>query len=71
MAKLKKNDLKKMTKIDLEKHLVELKKDLMGLRAKASTGAAVESPGRIGAVRRNIARVITFINLKEEVVKSE
>ena len=71
MAKIKKNDLKKMSKDDLVKHLTELKKDLMGLKAKASTGTALESPGRIKAVKKNIARVIMFMNQKKEETKTK
>ena len=71
MAKIKKNDLKRMGKDDLKNHLVELKKQLMGLKAKASTGTALESPGMIKAVKKNIARVITLMNQKKEETKTK
>jgi len=71
MAKLKKNDVKKLNREDLQKNLVELKKELMMLRAKASTGTAMESPGRIKSVKRNIARMITFVKLKKEEIKKK
>lgn len=66
MAKIKKNDLKKMNKEDLNKNLLDIKKELMILKSKASTGTALESPGKIKAVKRNIARMITFIKIKKE-----
>lgn len=61
----KKNDVKNLSKDDLNKFLLDLKKELMILRAKASLGTALESPGKIKSVKRNIARVLTFINQKE------
>lgn len=66
MAKQKKNDVKKMNREDLQKNLLELKKELLMLRAKASTGTAIESPGRIKSTKRNIARIITFVKMKKE-----
>ena len=53
-----------MSVADLEKKLVELKKDLFMLRMQHATNH-LDNPVKISAVRRNIARVKTVIREKE------
>ena len=62
--KLKANEIRSMSVADLEKKLVELKKDLFMLRMQHATNH-LDNPVKISAVRRDIARVKTVIREKE------
>ena len=53
-----------MSVADLEKKLVELKKDLFMLRMQHATNH-LDNPVKISAVRHDIARVKTVIREKE------
>jgi len=54
------NDLRGMSREDLNKMVVELKEELFGLRFQAATGQ-LETHGRLRAVRKDIARVYTVL----------
>lgn len=64
MAKIRKNELKNLSKQDAEGKLFELKKELMKLKAQVSRGTPPENPGRIRSIKRTIARILTFQNQK-------
>ena len=55
---MKANEIRSMSVADLEKKLVELKKDLFMLRMQHATNH-LDNPVKISAVRRDIARVKT------------
>ena len=59
-----KSDLKTKTTDELETLLANYKKEGMNLRFQKSMGQ-LEKPSRIRFVRREIARIKTFINTKE------
>lgn len=61
---MKANEIRSMSVADLEKKLVELKKDLFMLRMQHATNH-FDNPVKISAVRRDIARVKTVIREKE------
>ena len=61
---MKENEIRSMSVADLEKKLVELKKDLFMLRMQHATNH-LDNPVKISAVRRDIARVKTVIREKE------
>ena len=61
---MKANEIRSMSVADLEKKLVELKKDLFMLRMKHATNH-LDNPVKISAVRSDIARVKTVIREKE------
>ena len=61
---MKTNEIRSMSVADLEKKLVELKKDLFMLRMQHATNH-LDNPVKISAVRRDIARVKTVIREKE------
>ena len=65
MLKLKKNELKKMDSKLLKENLRELEKELIKLNTQISTGTMLESPGRVRAVKRTIAKINTFIHQKK------
>ena len=53
-------EMRKMKDEELDKRLVDLKKELMKARAKIAQGAAPDKPGRIKEIRRTIARILTI-----------
>jgi len=57
MAIIKKKQLKEMSKEDLQKKLVELKKELVKVRSQISKGTPPENPGRTKEIKRTIARI--------------
>ena len=61
---MKANEIRSMSVADLEAKLVELKKDLFMLRMQHATNH-LDTPVKISAVRRDIARVKTVIREKE------
>ena len=71
MAILTKNDLKQMNEIQLNEKLSDLKKEMMKINTQISTGTTPENPGRVRAVKKTIARIITVLNLKEKEPKAE
>ena len=54
--------MKKMDEKTLKTNLKELEKELIKLNTQIATGTTLESPGRVRAVKRMIARVNTFVN---------
>lgn len=52
-----------------EEKLEELRSELLHERGVAAMGGAPHSPGKIRAIRRNIARVLT-INREDELAKA-
>ena len=59
MALLKVKEIKAMSAGDREKRLRELRDELMHERGTAAMGGAPANPGRIRALRTNIARILT------------
>ncbi len=62
--KMKANEVRKMSSAELEKKLVELKKDLFQLRLQHATNQ-LDNPVKIAQVKRDIARVKTIIREQE------
>ena len=61
---MKVNEIRSKSVEELEKTLVDLKKDLFMLRMQHATNH-LDNPVKISAVRRDIARVKTVIREKE------
>jgi len=57
---MKKRELKKMNDGELDKQLNELKLELMKEKGNVEMGGNVKNPGKIRAIRKNIARILTF-----------
>ena len=51
-------DLRELSDEDLERKLKETRQELFNLRFQSATGA-LESSARLGAVKREIARILT------------
>ena len=58
------DDFRGKTTEELQINLGELKEELFNLRFQAATGQ-LESHGRLTAVRKEIARIYTFIRERE------
>lgn len=63
---MKKKELKLMGEEDLKTRLDELKKELMKFNTQISTGTTPKSPGQIKNTKKTIARILTFLKIKEE-----
>ena len=60
MALMKTHELRELSPEDLKDRLKQLKDDLMHERGLAAMGGAPASPGKIKALRKNIARILTI-----------
>eukprot|EP00300_Choanocystis_sp_HF-7_P025806 c28019_g1_i1.p2 GENE.c28019_g1_i1~~c28019_g1_i1.p2 ORF type:complete len:140 (+),score=24.83 c28019_g1_i1:51-422(+) len=65
MSKVRTQDLQNKSKVDLLDQVAELRKELLSLRVQKVAGGASSKIARINTVRKNIARVLTVINLKQ------
>lgn len=62
MAILKMTEIREMNPEEIDRKLVELRSELAKQRAAMASGAGMENPGVIRAIRRSIARILTYIN---------
>lgn len=62
MPKLKSDDLRKLKDEELKEKLFELKAELVKLKSAAKRGTLRKETGKIRAIRRDIARILTIIN---------
>jgi ribosomal protein L29 len=60
MAILRTNDIRKMSADERIDEIKKLNDELIRERALTSAGGAPENPGRIGEIRRTIARIKTI-----------
>ncbi len=58
-------DLRELTVDELERKLSETRQELFNLRFQSATGA-LENPARIRLAKREIARVLTVLNEKND-----
>jgi large subunit ribosomal protein L29 len=65
MSLLRTKEIRAMDAEGREKKLVELRDELMHERGVAAMGGAPPNPGKIRALRKNIARILT-ISAEEE-----
>jgi len=65
MSLLRTKEIRAMDAEGREKKLVELRDELMHERGVAAMGGAPPNPGKIRALRKNIARILT-ISTEEE-----
>lgn len=67
---MKAEELRKMTVEELEKKENDLKAELFNLRFQAVTGQ-ISNPSRIGACKKDIARIKTILRQREMAAKAE
>jgi large subunit ribosomal protein L29 len=67
MAILRTSEIRTMTAEERADELENLKNELVRERALTSAGGAPENPGRIGEIRRTIARIKTIQNELNEI----
>ncbi len=65
MAILKAKEIREMDEKTISSKLVELRNELISLNAQVAMGTAPENPGKIGEIKRTIARILTIQNQKE------
>jgi large subunit ribosomal protein L29 len=65
---MKTSELRDMTQVELNEKLLDLKKELFNLRFQHAVNQ-LENPMRLNAVKKDIARVKTFIRKQESSVK--
>jgi large subunit ribosomal protein L29 len=61
---VKKKELSQLSRQNLEKKLIDLKKQLMQINSQISTGTPPENPGGIKHIKKTIARIVTFMKNK-------
>ena len=61
---VKANEIRKMTTEEINKKISENKEELFNLRMKQATGS-LENPGRINNLRKDVARMKTILNERE------
>jgi len=62
MAILRASEIRQMSENQVEEKVAELRNELLKERAKASAVGVPENPGRIRAIKRTIARLLTIKN---------
>jgi len=62
LPKLKSDELRKLKDEELQEKLFELRAELVKLKSAAKRGTLRKETGKIRAIRRSIARIITLIN---------
>lgn len=65
---LKPDDIRKMSPEERKEKLEELRMELVKLRLQAEMGT-LDNPGRIRAIRKTIARILTI--MREEELKKQ
>lgn len=66
MALLRTSEIRQMSKDDRLTKIRELRDELMHERGTAAMGGAPSNPGRIRALRTNIARILTVEKEEEK-----
>ncbi|MFB6282372.1 MAG: 50S ribosomal protein L29 [Halobacteria archaeon] len=66
MAILRADEIRELTKEEVDAELEDLENELLRQRSILATGGAPENPGRIKEIRRTIARIKTIRNEREE-----
>jgi large subunit ribosomal protein L29 len=70
MTLLRMKDLRALTDEDLQKKIAEIENDLLRERGTAAMGGAPPSPGRLRALRTNVARALTVLSERANAARS-
>ncbi len=71
MALLTMEEIRNMRPAERERKLAEYRAELGKQRAAMVSGAGMENPGAVRAIRKNIARILTVINEKRRAAELE
>jgi len=66
MKNLKSSELQKLKIKDLEEKLMDLRKERSELISSAGRGTLKKESGSLKSIKRNIARVLTVMNKRDE-----
>ncbi len=69
MKKIKNDELRKLNDTELDKTLLEVRKNLMKANAQIATGTVPENPGEVKILKKTIARIHTIKSEKRRVGK--
>jgi len=69
MSILKMDEIRRMSEKERREELDSLMKDLLRERGMIATGGSPENPGRVGEIKRTIARIKTV--QREELAKEK
>ncbi len=65
MTLLRMKDLRALAEDELRRRIAEIENDLLRERGIAAMGGAPPSPGRMRALRTNVARALTVLSERE------
>ncbi len=66
MAILRAEEIREMSREQMEEKLSELQRELFAEMAKKASGGSLENPGRVREIRRTIARIKTIMREVKE-----
>ena len=66
MPILRIQEIRDMSSDQREERIQELRTELTKLRTMVHAGGAIENPGRVKALRKAIARILTVMNEEEK-----
>ncbi|HZX45313.1 MAG TPA: 50S ribosomal protein L29 [Candidatus Nanoarchaeia archaeon] len=66
---MKAKEIRSLSKEDCKAKLLELRKELMRLNGQIASGTTPKSPGQVKQIKKNIARILTIMNEKQEAIK--
>ncbi|MGI0054282.1 MAG: 50S ribosomal protein L29 [Thermoplasmata archaeon] len=70
MTLLRMKDLRALPEEELRRRISEAEGDLLRERGVAAMGGAPPSPGRMRALRTNVARALTVLNERERAARA-
>jgi large subunit ribosomal protein L29 len=59
---MKIKDLRSLSKEDLQKKMIELRRDLIKENAQIATGTTPKNPGKVRNMKKTIAKILTLLN---------
>ena len=65
MPIIRKKQIRNMTDGEIEKKIGELRNELSQQKSLIAAGGAIENPGKIREIKRAIARLLTFQNMRK------
>ncbi len=60
-------DIKKMSAIEREKKLINLRNELFKIRASNSMGGTMVDPSKIKQLKKSVARILTYMHEINEI----